>query len=323
MIFEEQISRKPDYYPWTQDYIEAMQNGFWTHREFNFQSDIQDYRVSLTPQEREIIVRALSTIGQLEISVKKFWAKVGENLPHPTINDLGYVMANSEVVHGDAYERLLDVLGIEDSFDRILQEDIIRGRVTYLRKYLQPFAPDKKKQFIYSLILFTLFVENIALFSQFYTISYFGRFRNLLKDTNKQVEYTSREENLHAMIGIKLINVIRDEHPELFDDELKQKIISESIQAIDYECKIIDWIVNGYSVESLNTPLLREFIKNRMNESLVQIGFEKLFEVDAELVKKTLWFDEQILGNNMTDFFHSRPIEYSKKGQSFNQSDLF
>jgi ribonucleoside-diphosphate reductase beta chain len=323
MIFEEQISRKPDYYPWTQDFIEAMQNGFWTHREFNFQSDIQDYRVTLTPQEREMIVRALSTIGQLEISVKKFWAKVGENLPHPTINDLGYVMANSEVVHGDAYERLLDVLGIEDSFDRILQEDIIRGRVTYLRKYLQPFAPDKKKQFIYSLILFTLFVENIALFSQFYTISYFGRFRNLLKDTNKQVEYTSREENLHAMIGIKLINVIRDEHPELFDDELKQKIISESIQAIDYECKIIDWIVNGYSVESLNTPLLREFIKNRMNESLVQIGFEKLFEVDKEMVKKTLWFDEQILGNNMTDFFHSRPIEYSKKGQSFNQSDLF
>lgn len=323
MIFEEQISRKPDYYPWTRDYIEAMQNGFWTHREFNFQSDIQDYRVTLTPQEREMIVRALSTIGQLEISVKKFWAKVGENLPHPTINDLGYVMANSEVIHGDAYERLLDVLGIEDSFDRILQEDIIRGRVTYLRKYLQPFAPDKKKQFIYSLILFTLFVENIALFSQFYTISYFGRFRNLLKDTNKQVEYTSREENLHAMIGIKLINVIKDEHPELFDDELKQKIISESLQAIDYECKIIDWIVNGYSVESLNSPLLREFIKNRMNESLVQIGFEKLFDVDQEMVKKTLWFDEQILGNNMTDFFHSRPIEYSKKGQSFNQSDLF
>ena len=323
MIFEEQISRKPDYYPWTQDYIEAMQNGFWTHREFNFQSDIQDYRVTLTPQERVMIVRALSTIGQLEISVKKFWAKVGENLPHPTITDLGYVMANSEVVHGDAYERLLDVLGIDDSFDRILQEDIIRGRVTYLRKYLQPFAPDKKKQFIYSLILFTLFVENIALFSQFYTISYFGRFRNLLKDTNKQVEYTSREENLHAMIGIKLINVIKDEHPELFDDELKQKIISESLQAIDYECKIIDWIVNGYSVESLNSPLLREFIKNRMNESLVQIGFEKLFEVDQEMVKKTLWFDEQILGNNMTDFFHSRPIEYSKKGQSFNQSDLF
>lgn len=323
MIFEEQISRKPDYYPWTQEFIEVMQNGFWTHREFNFQSDIQDYRVNLTPQEREIIVRALSTIGQLEINVKKFWAKVGENLPHPTITDLGYVMANSEVIHGDAYERLLDVLGIEDSFDKILQEDIIRGRVTYLRKYLDVFSEEKRKQFVYSLILFTLFVENIALFSQFYTISYFGRFRNVLKDTNKQVEYTSREENLHAMIGMKLVNVIRDEHPELFDDELKNKIIEETLLAIEYECKIIDWIVNGYSVDHLNTPLLREFIKNRMNDSLVQIGFDKLFEVNEELIKKTTWFDEQVLGNNMTDFFHSRPIEYSKKSQSFSESDIF
>jgi len=25
----------------------------------------------------------------------------------------------------------------------------------------------------------------------------------------------------------------------------------------------------------------------------------------------------------MTDFFHSRPVEYSKKGQSFSEEDLF
>jgi ribonucleoside-diphosphate reductase beta chain len=323
MIFEEQISRKPDHYPWTQDFIEAMHNGFWTHREFNFQSDKQDFLVTLTPQEREIIVRALSTIGQLEISVKKFWAKVGENLPHPSITDLGYVMANTEVIHGDAYERLLEVLGIDDSFDRILQEDIIRGRVTYLRKYLQHFSQDKRKQFVYSLILFTLFVENIALFSQFYTIGYFGRFRNLLKDTNKQVEYTSREENLHAMIGIKLINIIKGEYPELFDEELKEKILSEAKLAIEYECAIIEWIVNGYSVENLSGPLLREFIKHRMNDSLVQIGYTRIFDVDPSSVAKTAWFDEQVLGNNMTDFFHSRPVEYSKKSQSFGEQDLF
>ena len=120
-------------------------------------------------------------------------------------------------VEESTYERLLEVLGIDDSFDKIMELPIIRGRVNYLRKYLVKFDDDKRKQFVYSLILFTLFVENIALFSQFYTISYFGRIRNLLKDTNKQVEYTSREENLHAMIGIKLINVIREEHPELFD----------------------------------------------------------------------------------------------------------
>jgi ribonucleoside-diphosphate reductase beta chain len=236
---------------------------------------------------------------------------------------MGYVMANVEVIHGDAYERLLEVLGIDDSFEEILELDIIKGRVNYLRKHLHKFHSDNKKQFIYSLILFTLFVENIALFSQFYTIGWFGRYKNLLKDTNKQVEYTSREENLHAQIGIKLINVIREEYPELFDNELEKKILYEAKEAVKYESEIIEWIVNGYDHEKLNSPLLEQFIKNRMNDSLVQIGYNKLFDVDEEIIARTSWFDEQILGNNMTDFFHSRPVEYAKHSQSFNEEDLF
>lgn len=323
MIFEEQVARKPDHYPWTEKFIEAMQNGFWTHREFNFNSDVQDFKVKLNDQERGIIIRALATIGQLEISVKKFWAKIGDNLPHPSINDMGYVMANVEVIHNSAYERLLEVLGINDIFEKILELDIIKGRVNYLRKHLHKFHSDNKKQFIYSLILFTLFVENIALFSQFYTINWFGRFKNVLKDTNKQVEYTSREEDLHAKAGIYLINTIREEHPELFDKELEDKILYEAAQAVKYECEIVQWIINGYEHESLNSELLKNFIKNRMNESLIEIGYPAIFEVDSEYTKKTEWFNEQLLGNNMTDFFHSRPVEYSKKAYSFSEEDLF
>lgn len=323
MIFEEQISRKPDHYPWTQDFIEAMHNGFWTDKEFSFSSDVQDFKVSLTDQEREIITRALATIGQLEISVKKFWAKLGDNLPHPSINDMGYVMANTEVIHGDAYERLLEMLGIDDAFEKILETDIIKGRVNYLRKHLHKFHSDNKKQFVYSLILFTLFVENIALFSQFYTIGWFGRFKNLLKDTNKQVEYTSREENLHAIIGMKLVNVIRKEHPELFDEELEGKIIHEATDAVKHEMRIIEWIVNGYESDNLNSTVLKEFIKNRMNESLREIGFEQAFQVDKDVLKKTRWFEEQVLGNNASDFFHAKPVEYSRKSKSFAAEDLF
>ena len=323
MIFEEQIPLKPNHYPWTKNFILAMHNGFWTDAEFNFQSDLQDFKVKLSEQEKEIIIRSLSTIGQLEISVKKFWAKLGDNLPHPSLNDLGYVMANIEVIHGDAYSRLLEVLGIEDSFDRILKEPIIKGRVNYLRKHLRKYHEDNKKQFVYSLILFTLFVENIALFSQFYTISYFGKFKNLLKDTNKQVEYTSREEDLHAKVGMKIVNVIRMEYPEFFDEKLENKIISEATEAIEHEFKIIEWIVNGYVNENLNSSVLKEFIKNRMNEALKEIGFKKIFDIDKEELKKTVWFDELLLGNGKTDFFNSRVTEYCKNSQSFDENDLF
>jgi ribonucleoside-diphosphate reductase beta chain len=323
MIFDEQISRKPNHYPWTDKFIEAMHNGFWTDKEFNFSSDIQDFKVNLSEKEKEIIIRTLSAIGQIEIAVKTFWAKLGENLPHPSLSDLGYVMANIEVVHNQAYERLISVLGLENVFEENLKLSWIEGRVKYLRKYTHRFYKDSKKQYLYALILFTLFVENVSLFSQFYIINWFSRFKNVLKDTDQQVRYTRNEENIHALVGIKIVNTIREEYPELFDEELTDKILKEAKEAFESESAIIDWMINGIKEEGLDAPTLKEFVKDRINNSLEQIGFPQVFEVDKDILSATMWFQEELLGNNMTDFFHSKPTEYSKKSQCFDESELF
>lgn len=323
MLFEEQISRKPNLYPWTEDFVNAMHNGFWTDKEFNFQSDVQDFKINLNDQEREIIKRTLSAIGQVEVSVKKFWANLGNNLPHPGITDLGFVMANIEVIHNNAYERLLSVLGLEDVFEENLQLDIIKGRVEYLRKYLKKCYKNDKQQYIYSLILFTLFVENVSLFSQFYIVNWFNRHENVLKDTAQQVAYTSKEEDIHAKVGIKIVNVLREEYPELFTEDLTERLREEARCAFEAESDIIDWIIGDYDKEGLNAKILKEFIKNRLNESLEQIGLEKIFDVDKESTESTIWFMEEILGNTATDFFFKRPVEYSKKDKSFDEDDLF
>jgi ribonucleoside-diphosphate reductase beta chain len=322
-IFDEQISRKPNNYKWTEEFVEAMHNGFWTDKEFSFKSDIQQFKVNLTDQEREAIIRVLSAIGQIEVSVKTFWARLGDNLPHPSIYDLGYVMANTEVIHNNAYERLLSVLGLEDIFEKNLELPWIQGRVKYLKKYTKRCFKDSKKQYLYAIALFTLLIENVSLFSQFYVINWFARFKNVLKDTDQQVKYTRNEENIHGLVGTKIINVIREEYPELFDQELEDKIIHEAHEAFKAEAKIVDWMLNDINEENLNAPLLKEFIKNRINHSLEGIGFHKPFEVDTELLKASTWFEEELHGNNMTDFFHSRPVEYSKKSQSFSEDDLF
>ena len=323
MIFEEQVSRKPDHYPWAQEFIEAMHNGFWTDKEFSFTSDVQDFAVELNDTEREMIIRTLSAIGQIEVAVKKFWSKLGDNLPHPSLSDLGFVMANVEVIHNNAYERLLKVLGLEDVFEQNLKLDFIEGRVNYLRKYNHKFYKDSKQQYVYSLILFTLFVENVSLFSQFYVINWFNRYRNVLKDTGQQVKYTRNEENIHALAGIKIINTIRYEHPELFNEELEERIIKESHAAFKAESQIVDWMVNGYNEKGISAPILKEFIKNRINESLEQIGFRPAFDVDKKILVNTIWFEEELLGNNATDFFHTRPVEYAKNSQTFDADDLF
>jgi ribonucleoside-diphosphate reductase beta chain len=321
-LFDEQVSRKPDLYPWTSQFIDAMHEGHWSDKEFTFKSDVQDFKVKLNDQEREMVTRALSAIGQIEVAVKTFWVKLGDNLPHPSIQDMGIVMGNIEVIHNNAYERLLGELDLNHIFEENLKLDFIQGRVKYLKKYTHKFHSDNKKQFIYSLILFTLFVENVSLFSQFYVILWFGR-KNLLKEVNQQVMYTLKEEDIHSKAGMKLINELRKEYPDLFDKELEDRIIQESLEAFKAEEKIVEWMVNGRKGEKLNSPLLKEFIKNRINESLEGIGYNKAFDVDEAILENTEWFNDVAYGDNLTDFFDSRPVEYAKANQSFSTDSLF
>ena len=323
MLFQEQIARKPDLYPWTKQFIDAIWKGFWTPDEFNFRSDYSQFKTDLTKEEQEVIVKTMSAIGQIEIAVKSFWADVGKHLPHPSIKDLGYAMANSEVIHNLAYEKILEVLHLTHVFEENLNEKVIRGRVDYLRKYLEKHYDDDRKQYVYSIILFTLFVENVSLFSQFYIIMHMNRNKAVMKDCAQQVQYTRNEEMLHAQVGIKLIQTLREEYPELFDQELQDRIQHECIESLKAESKVIDWIMGDYKVDGLSAPILKSFIAKRMADSLDQIGFDNSEIVyDQAHVDETFWFDEELYGANMTDFFQKRPVEYAK-GQGISADDLF
>jgi ribonucleoside-diphosphate reductase beta chain len=232
-------------------------------------------------------------------------------------------MGNIEVIHNNAYEKLLDVLQMQDVFEENLKLDIIQGRVKYLRKYLDKHYKDNRKQYIYSLILFTLYVENVSLFSQFYIINWFNRYKGLLKDTAQQVAYTAKEETLHALAGVKIVNTIGQELPDLFDEELESRVLHEAEESYKAEAKIIDWMVGDYKDDKISADILKGYVQKRLNDSLEMIGFRKIFDVPQEIIDLTMWMDEDVMGNTMTDFFHKRPVEYAKKSQSITSDDLF
>lgn len=226
-------------------------------------------------------------------------------------------------IHNLAYEKLLTVLGLTDEFQKNLEVPVIQNRVKYLTKYLDKVYKDEKKQYVYALILFTLFVENISLFSQFYIILWFGRFKNVLKDTNQQVHYTTREERLHAEIGIHLIKVLKVEYSELFDEELYARIINEAKEAYKAEAKIIDWLLGDYQNERISADILKSFVQLRINESLGKIGLQDIYAVNSNHMRDFEWMYEEVLGNVMTDFFFRKPVEYSKKNRVISDEELF
>lgn len=298
-----------------------MWHGFWTPNEFDFKSDYSQFKSDLSPALQGVYTRSIGAIGQVEIAPKTFWGRLHENLPHPSIADLGFVLANTEVIHNIAYEKPLEILDLNDIFEEMLKEPAMEGRVKYLKKYADKVYKDDKKQFIYSIILFTLFVENVSLFSQFYIILWMNRFKNVMKDTAQQVQYTRNEENLHAQVGIWLINTLRQEYPELFDEELEQRIFEEIEEAFTSESNIIDWILQGYEDEGLDADLLKQYIRHRISSSMLQIGYN--FNYKAERYQEFKWMDEELHGNNMTDFFHKKPVDYSKNNKTYNEEEVF
>ncbi|WP_158845998.1 ribonucleotide-diphosphate reductase subunit beta [Algibacter sp. L1A34] len=322
-IFEKRINLKPYEYPALNDYVDAIRHSYWIHSEFNFTSDIQDFKTRLTPIEQNAIKNTMLAISQIEVAVKSFWGDIYNKMPKPEIGSVGATFAESEVRHHDAYSHLLEILGLNNEFKDLKKKPVIMRRVHYLETALKNAKSENNRDYAESILLFSLFIEHVSLFSQFLIIMAFNKHKNMLKGVSNVVEATSKEEQIHGDFGIDIIKIIKEENPTWFDDEHADLIKKLCIEAFDSESDIVDWIFEDGELDFLPKDVVNEFIKNRFNNSLESIGIEKVFEVNEELVQKTEWFDDEIIGTKHGDFFVKRSINYSKRTKSITSDDLF
>lgn len=86
---------------------------------------------------------------------------------------------------------------------------------------------------------------------------------------------------------------------------------------------VIDWIYESGELSFLPKEIVKEFVKNRLNNSLKSIGYKPVFDVSEKLVDDTDWFDDEIIGTKHGDFFVKRQINYTKRTRSITGDDLF
>ena len=322
-VFDKRVVFKPFEYPEILKYKDAINHSYWLVSEWNFIGDVHDFNVKLNDVEKNVIKNALLAISQIEVSVKKFWTKLGDRFPKAEFEQVGVTFGESEVRHSDAYSHLLQVLGFNDDFALLLREPTIQGRVDYLTKYLKGASDNSNENYTLTLTLFSLFIENVSLFSQFVIIKSFNKYKNILKDIDNVVQATQKEEVIHAMFGMALIKIIKEEQPDWFNEEFYTKLSRACKKAYEAECNIIDWIFEKGELDFLSKDTVKEFIKNRFNESIEMIGGSKIFEVDGSKLEQLKWFDEEIYAEVNTDFFHKKPVTYSKKMQAIKAEDIF
>lgn len=322
-IFEKRKNVLPYEYPSLMKYKDAIRHSYWIHTEYNVTEDISDFMTKVTQPQREAIKRTMLAIAQIEVNVKAFWGDLYKRLPKYEIQSVGATFSESEARHFDAYKFLLEVLGLEKDFETITEVPAIKDRILYLEKYLDGTRSKDNRMYTKSVLLFSLFIEHVSLFSQFLIMMSFNQKMNIFKGVSNIVESTSKEEDVHGNFGIEIINIIKHENPEWFDEEFESIIKSACVKALEAECKVLDWIFENGEMEFLSKNTIIEFMKNRFNNSLESIGMSKIFNIDFKLLETTMWFDVEIKSTKEGDFFYKKSIDYNKKAESITEDDLF
>ncbi|KQO22915.1 ribonucleotide reductase [Flavobacterium sp. Leaf82] len=322
-IFDKRINYKPFEYPEVLQFTEAINKAYWVHTEVDFTADTQDFHSHLNAAEKTAIKNSLLAIAQIEVAVKSFWGNIYEHFPKPEFNGLGSTFAECEFRHSEAYSRLLEVLGYNDEFEKLMDIPVIRKRVDYLSDVLKDTKSQDNKKYVVSLILFSILIENVSLFSQFAILLSFTRFKGYMKNVSNIIAWTSIDEQIHANGGIYIINKIREEFPDFFDEETLALIRETVKHSIAVEADILDWIFEEGEIESIKKADLVNFMKFRLDESLTQIGIETVFNVPPDDYKAMAWFEEEVFANSLDDFFAKRPVEYTKHDKSITANDLF
>lgn len=322
-IFAKRTNLKPYEYPELAEYVDAVRHSYWIHTEFNFTSDVHDFKVNISDSERDAIRKTMLAIAQIEVAVKTFWGNLYSKMPKPEVGAVGFTFAESEVRHMDAYSHLLEILGLNDEFKNLSQVPVIQNRIEYLEKSIALSKTGSNRDYTQSVLLFSLFIEHVSLFSQFLIMMSFNKHKNLFKGISNAVEATSKEEQIHGMFGTELINIVKKEHPEWFDRETDELVQQMCLEAYDAEEQVVDWIFAEGELDFLPKAVVKEFIKSRLNTSLKNIGMTPVFELDNALVEETDWFDEEVIATKHVDFFQKRSINYNKRSGSVTSADLF
>ena len=146
-LFEKRVNLKPYEYPQLYEYVPAIRHSYWIHSEFNFTSDIQDFKSRLSAPEKSAIKNTMLAISQIEVAVKSFWGDLYHRIPKPEVGSVGSTFAESEVRHADAYSHLLEILGLNSEFKELKKKPAIMKRVNYLETALKNSKSDDNREY--------------------------------------------------------------------------------------------------------------------------------------------------------------------------------
>ena len=299
---------KPFEYQIADTYFENQHAAHWLPSEIPLSADLNDWKLKLTENEKSLIGNILKSFAQTEVHVNDYWStKVSLWFQIPEIQAMARAFADFESIHAKAYSRLNEELGLDD-FSAFLEDEEAKAKIDRLVELPGNTLQEKAL----SLAIFSAFTEGVNLFSSFAILMSF-QLRNLLKGTGQIVAWSVRDESLHSEAGCWLFRTLLGENPELDNLDLLNQVTEACNLSVQLEFDFIDKAFEMGDIEGISKDQLKNYIKARANDKMVELGYKPLYnDIDPSLVKQMDWFGHLTSGVEHQDFFSQRPTSYSK-----------
>jgi ribonucleoside-diphosphate reductase beta chain len=320
-LFDERVAYKPFDYPeyYTEGWLKQAQ-AFWLHTEISMQSDIKDWNERLNEKEKNLVGNILLGFAQTECAVSDYWTqKVVSWFPKHEIRQMAMMFGSQETVHAVAYSYLNETLKLED-YEAFLHEPATARRFDNLVAY----DGTSRVGIGTSLAIFSAFAEGVSLYSAF-AVLYSFQLRNLLKGIGQQMKWSVRDESLHSKMGCQLFRHMCQEDENLLA-ECREDVVKAAETMVKLEENYIDKMFEMGDIEGIKAIDLKQFIKKRANEKLVELGYVDLgsyFAYDTKAASNLDWFYHLTGGVTHTDFFAIRPTDYSKANEGEDFEDIW
>jgi ribonucleoside-diphosphate reductase beta chain len=317
-LFDKRIPYKPFEYPdyYTEGWLKQAQ-AFWLHTEIPMSGDVKDWNEKLTDKEKNLVGNILLGFAQTECAVSDYWTqKVVSWFPKYEIQQMAMMFGSQETIHAVAYSYLNETLKLEN-YEAFLHEPATAERFDNLVAYDGTDVEGIGR----SIAIFSAFAEGVSLYSAF-AVLYSFQLRNLLKGIGQQMKWSVRDESLHSKMGCQLFRHMCEEDRTL-KEKCQEGIIEAAKTMVQLEENYIDKMFEMGDIENLKANDIKQFIRKRANEKLIELGYLSFFKYDEEAASNLDWFYHLTGGHTHTDFFAIRSTDYSKANEGEDFEDIW
>lgn len=306
-LLESNVTYKPFKYPWAVDYAVTHEKIHWGEWEAKLQDDVSQWKNKLSTQEISHITQILRLFTQSDVAVGTNYLE--HYIPKFKNNEIRAMLtsfANREFIHQRSYALLNDTLGLpEDEFATFLEYEQMKDKLEFMTNIDTNSHAGLAKAVARSAIN-----EGMSLFSAFVMLINYSRFGKM-RGMSEIVQWSIRDESLHAEGMTKLFREFCKEHPRIVNDDFKQDIYGMVREAVSLEDKVIDLAYSKGAVEGLTAQEVKDYIRYIADRRLIQLGLKGNYGVSENPLP---WLEPLIATTSHDNFFETVVTEYNADG---------